>query len=146
MDHPACGIVRQLPPGQKLRLGLEILITYLEVRVAIRRHPLPDVLVSLRRPPKSADRRRPLPDGRCDGERLGAAVTRALSPLPTNTLCLMQSLVLLRLLARRGGDAKLVIAVAPEEGVELSAHAWLESDRGPLLVPADDGYGRLVSL
>lgn len=57
----------------------------------------------------------------------------------------MESLVLLRLLARRHVPAELIIAVRPGED-ELRAHAWIEVGERPLLPPAEEGYGRLLSL
>jgi hypothetical protein len=56
----------------------------------------------------------------------------------------MQSLVLSGLLARRGIDSRLVLAVRP--GESFAAHAWVEYDGQPLLEPADDRFGRLVEM
>ena len=70
---------------------------------------------------------------------------RALVLTPGGTRCLMRSLVLLRLLARRGiGDAELIIAVQPGPAV-LDAHAWVELD-GRALLPPGDGHERLLVL
>ena len=85
-------------------------------------------------------------DATQDGRRLGAAVVRTLTPLPVDSRCLMRSLVLLRVLATRGVQGSLVIAVRPGEGLKLAAHAWVEADGRPLLVPAGADHGRLVTL
>jgi hypothetical protein len=58
----------------------------------------------------------------------------------------MRSLVLLRVLARRGASGSLVIAVRPSEDLTLAAHAWVELDGVPLLAPATADHGRLVTL
>jgi len=58
----------------------------------------------------------------------------------------MRALVLLSLLARRGTDGTLVIAVLPTGELKLNAHAWIELDGRPLLTPATSEYGRLLTL
>jgi hypothetical protein len=134
-----------LPLRAKVRLAAEILLAYARVRVALRRDELPRAVASLRTPPATR-RPGPLPDAGRDGARLGAAVIRTLEPLPANSLCLMRSLVLLRLLARRGAKGSLVIAVRPNEDLTLAAHAWVELEGRPLLAPAGADHGRLVTL
>lgn len=81
---------------------------------------------------------------RWEGLRLARAVTLTLPLLPTESRCLMRSLVLLRLMARRGLDGALVIGVDPEGG--FSAHAWVEQEGKPLLTPGDYVSRRLVEL
>jgi hypothetical protein len=56
----------------------------------------------------------------------------------------MQSLVLTRLLARRGIETRLVIAVRP--GERFAAHAWIEHDEVPLLPAIAPGFEELVAL
>jgi len=135
-----------MPLAGKLPLALEILFTYGRVRWAIRRYQLPRVVAMLRSGSYASDRAVPLPDGARDGQRLGAAVVRMLELLPTDSPCLMRSLVLLRLLARRRASASLVIAVQPTGELGLNAHAWVELGGRPLLMPATAEYGRLVTL
>ena len=134
-----------MPRRQKLRLGAEIVVTYGQVRWLLRRRALPETVAELRRAQSRRSDRLPLPDGETDGVRLGRLVQRTLSRLPANTLCLMQSLVLLLLLARRQTDSQLVIAVARGDP-ELSAHAWIELDGRPLLPSGGESYGRLLTL
>jgi hypothetical protein len=133
----------RLGPGQRLALGAEIVRAYLAVRRLNSRRKLPAVVVELRQAPVAGDL--PLPDPRVDGIRLGRAVMRALVLTPGGTKCLMRSLVLLRLLARRGvTDAELIIAVQPGPAV-LDAHAWIEL-AGRALLPPGDGHERLLVL
>ena len=134
-----------LPLGAKVRLAAEIVVAYTVARREIRRLDLQQAVGAIRSP-----RRRPrapvLADGRDAGPRLGEAVVRTLEAMPVDSRCLMRSLVLLRLLARRGVKGSLVIAVRPEELLKLAAHAWVEVDGRPMLAPAGPDHGRLVTL
>jgi hypothetical protein len=139
------GGFRSLPLAAKMSLAAEILVSYAVVRGELRRRDLPHVVEAIRTP-RRARRGLPLPDGRREGRRLGAAVVRTLEPLPVDSRCLMRSLVLMRILARRGVSGSLVIAVRPEELLALAAHAWVEVDGLPMLAPAGPDHGRLVTL
>lgn len=76
--------------------------------------------------------------------RLGWAVTRTLTILPTDSRCLVQSLVLQRLLMARSIRSRVVIG-ARSDG-PFTAHAWVECN-GVAVLPAR-GYenSRLVEL
>ena len=74
--------------------------------------------------------------------RLGRAVGRTLGMLPTDSRCLIRSLVLTRILARRSISNTLVIGVRNDP--EFIAHAWIEHDGWPIL-PAGE-YTRLTEL
>ncbi len=76
--------------------------------------------------------------------RLGRAVVRMLSLLPGDTRCLVRSLVLTRLLARRGIPARLVIGARTAPA--FLAHAWVECDGVAVLDPGDGSFARLVEL
>ncbi|MGH9033151.1 MAG: lasso peptide biosynthesis B2 protein, partial [Acidimicrobiia bacterium] len=79
-----------------------------------------------------------------DSARLARAVTRTLGALPGDARCLVTSVVVVAVLARRGGAGSLVIGVRP--GSEFGAHAWVERD-GVALLPSGPGeFGRLVEL
>jgi hypothetical protein len=133
----------RLSARQRLALGAEIVRVYLTVRKLSSRRKLPEVVAVLRDAPAAG--RLPLPDPHVDGIRLGRAVMRALVLTPGGTRCLMRSLVLLRLLARRGVvDGELIIAVQPGPAV-LDAHAWVDLD-GRALLPPGDGHERLLAL
>ena len=122
----------------RARLGLEVALGYTRARRAVRAGPLPAALASIR------DRGGATPAVAADPERLARATTRVLRKLPTDTRCLMQSLTLTGLLARRGYASTLVIGV--QAGEAFGAHAWVEMDGRPLLPPGGDTFQRLVEL
>jgi hypothetical protein len=134
---------RAFPPLVKAALAAEILRAYLQVRWHLWRTDLPRTLAAAR-----AGRVEPAARGRREslvlGTRLGQAVGRTLRLLPTDDRCLLQSLVLTRLLADRGVESALVIGVVVEP--ELAAHAWVESDDVPLLPTSGSAYARLVRM
>jgi Transglutaminase-like superfamily len=125
---------------RRVLLAAEIVVTYVQVRWSLRRHSLRDVLAELRARGHDADP----PHGVYTGRRLGRAVTRTLGILPADSRCLMQSLVLTRLLARRGIDTRLVIAVRP--GERFAAHAWIEHRDEALLPAGAPAFEQLVTL
>jgi hypothetical protein len=132
---------RPLSWPRKARLGAEILITYVRVRWLLLRNDFPTVLAELRAdagPPLSGDAARL---ASLTGIRIGNAVVKAMRVLPTDSRCLMRSLVLTEMLVRRGIDSSLVIGVRP--GTTLKAHAWLEREEIPLLPPGVE-YDRLL--
>lgn len=105
----------------------------------MRHHELQRVVACLRAGRAEAE---PLP--RLTRVQLGGAVTRVLSLLPTDSRCLVRSLVLLALLERRGVGSTLVIGVGVEP--EFVAHAWIECD-GEALLPSGGGtYARLTEI
>jgi hypothetical protein len=126
----------RLHAGRKLALAAEIAAAYAQTRWLLRRNDLPRALARLR-----ATSGRP---GRESDERLARAVGRTLRALPADSRCLTQSLVLTRLLARRGRPSTLVIGVSPAG--TFTAHAWVERDGVALLPTGDDAFGRLVEL
>jgi hypothetical protein len=127
-----------LPLTMKARLIVEIVATYVSARFVLKRHGLPEALRRLRR--VTVHR----PTSTIHAKRLGHIVTRTLAPLPADTRCLMRSLVLTRVLARRGIDSRLVIGVHP--GERFAAHAWLEHDGAALLPTGGSDFGELVTL
>lgn len=128
-----------LSPRGKLALAIEIVAAYVRARWLLRRHDLPHVLAQLR----AVSRRGPAEPAVLD-ERLARAVRRTLGTLPADSRCLMQSLVLMRLLARRDRPATLVIGVS--SAGTFTAHAWVERDGVPLLPAGEDEFGRLAEL
>jgi Transglutaminase-like superfamily len=124
----------------RVALAGEIVATYARVRWALRRRDVRAVLGELRSPSTATRSDDPVADGR----RLGRAVQRTLAVLPTDSRCLMQSLVLTRLLARRGIDTRLVIAVRP--GERFAAHAWVEHGEAALLPAGAPAFEELVTL
>jgi hypothetical protein len=133
--------------ASKARLAAEIVLTYARARRLVKRQTLPRTVELLRTRTTRAAGPLPLPDGARDGVRLGAAVVRTLEALPVDSRCLMRSLVLLTLLQRRGTPVQLVIAARPaHDDTPFEAHAWVELDGRPLLAPAADDHGRLLTL
>jgi hypothetical protein len=138
----ATAAVRRLSLAGRVRLATEIVIAYLRAQRELRRAPITVVVERLRSTASVA------PAGGAgaleEALRLGRAVSRTLVLLPGDTRCLRRSLVLLRLLTRRGISARLVIAARTDP--DFLAHAWVEHDGVPVLVPASDSFGRLVEL
>jgi hypothetical protein len=134
-----------LSPVGKVSLAAEILAAYASVRLALWRTDLPRTIEAARSLSGSHGGRKA--DTRKEqllGARLGRAVVRTLRLLPTDSRCLMRSLVLTKLLARRGVDSALVIGVSLEP--EFAAHAWVEREEVPLLPTDRSQYARLVRL
>ena len=136
--------IRGFSVREKFGLAGEIVVEYGRVRLLLRRSELPVVLAQLRA------RRSPTPAyadalaAKAAAIRLGRAIGRTLPYVPGDSRCLVRSLVLTSLLARRGVDVTFVIGVAP--GPDFKAHAWVESDGFPLLPTLDDEHERLVEL
>jgi hypothetical protein len=132
-----------LPATAKVGLALEILGTYGRVRWLLWRGDVVSTLERVRGP-ETESTPRVAAGGDLPGERLGHAVNRTLRLLPTDSRCLMQSLVLTSLLARRRINSSVVIGVRPAPS--FAAHAWVE-ERGQALLPSgQDHYRRLVEL
>ena len=111
----------------KALVSLEILAIYLRVLLELRTKDIRVVAASLRtsrQPPRLRD----------DAAAIGRAVARVLAHAPRRSRCLVQSLVLTRMLARRGIESSLVIGVTPGGG-DFAAHAWVEAAGVPLLPP-----------
>jgi len=125
----------------KLALALEIAAVYVRVRLwTLSEGDIRRVLAKARAAPDAA----PAARDPALARRLGRAVHRVLVFPPRRSRCLLQSLVLTRLLARRGIASAFVIGVAP--GAEFLGHAWVESDGVPLLPTREGTYRRLVRL
>ena len=127
---------------RKLRLALEILRGYIVVRWSLRRRGVTPTLASARCPPGGVIA---LDGGnsRATAEWLAVGVRKTLGVLPLDSRCLIRSLVLTRLLARRGLDCTVVFAARTKP--EFMAHSWVEY-RGVPLLPMGDGFHRLKEL
>jgi transglutaminase superfamily protein len=128
-------------PLDKAALAAEIVAAYVQARWLMRRRDLPTTLAALRPRTTGAPQ---AAGGVPAGQRLGRATVRTLSALPTDSRCLMRSLVLSRLLDRRGIASALVIGVKP--GESFGAHAWVEIAGRPVLDPGGYAFPRLVEL
>jgi Transglutaminase-like superfamily len=134
---------RRLRASQRARLALEILGTYVTVRRVMRGRSLPDTVAVLRL-------------GAGDGaagdhaslalaNHLAWATVRTITLLPGDSRCLVRSLVLTRVLARRGLGSTLVLA-APPPRPGFEAHAWVEHAGEPVLLPGGPEHQTLVRL
>jgi Transglutaminase-like superfamily len=134
---------RRLKPIERVRLAGEIAIAYVQARRELRRAPIDAVVATLRSriTPCAAPH---APDTLWQARRLGRAVARVLGLLPGDTRCLVRSLVLTRLLARRGIDSKLVIGTRSMP--DFLAHAWIEYEGEPVLSAGGGSFARLVEL
>jgi len=123
----------------KASLALEIVTAYVRIRYALRRADVRDVVARLRAgnptPPESLEH---------GAVRLARAVHRTLAFTPRKSRCLLESLVLTQLLARRGIAASVVIGVQP--GGEFAAHAWVELGPHRLLPSGNGSFEPLVRL
>lgn len=120
---------------RKVALLWRVWGTAAQVRVALWRRPLPEVVVALGAP--GAGARRPT-------ALLSRAVSRGLRVGPWRPRCLLRSLVLYRLLRAQGDAAELVIGL-PDRPTTKDAHAWVElagRDVGP--APGGHGYQELT--
>jgi hypothetical protein len=139
---------RRLPPSPlgtaaRARLAAEIVAAYFQARRELRRAPIEAVVAALRSDPSLPPHTR-ASDGLVEARRLGWVVARTLKPMPGDTRCLTRSLVLTRLLARRGIPAKLVIGARATP--DFLAHAWVECEGQPVLSSGGGSFGRLVEL
>jgi hypothetical protein len=126
---------------EKVRLILEILAAYPAAQRLVRANRLQDMVSAAREVDSSphcvaAELEHTL------AVRLGVAVTRTLRLLPTDARCLVRSLVLTRLLARRANPSQIIIGVTT--GDEFAAHAWVEHEHQPVLPPGR--HERLMEL
>ncbi|HEY7076271.1 MAG TPA: lasso peptide biosynthesis B2 protein [Solirubrobacteraceae bacterium] len=123
----------------RVRLAGEVIWTYLQVRRLMDRHDIVTVVSALR--DGSGDRLDP-ESARRIASRLGRPVWRTLAPLPADSRCLVRSLVVLRMMARRGVRCDLSIGARP--GTEFAAHAWVELNGDPVLPTL--GYAPLTTI
>lgn len=126
----------------KPRIALEILWAYVVIRWSLHRSGVTVTLDSARRRPRASVAR----DDASSQElalRLGRGVQRTLGMGPLDSRCLIRSLVLTRLLARRGVASTVVFAARSKP--RFMAHSWVEH-RGVPLLPTGDGFHRLKEL
>jgi hypothetical protein len=124
-------------------LSIEILLSYFELLRLLRKDDVKAMVVAARRVRVS---RVPLEAGRdphATAVRIGRMVQRVVSRMPTDKRCLINSLVVVRMLAHRDIDSSVVIGVQSDR-LGFRAHAWVEHDDRPVLPPGD--YARLLEL
>ncbi len=130
-----------LGPVTRLRLVVEILGAYPRLWRLVRSNDLVAMVAQARLARPGRARVRPEESERV-ALRLGACVERVLAPLPTDSRCLITSLVVLRMLARRSIEARVVIGARTDSG--FAAHAWVEHGARPILPVGQ--FTRLVEL
>ena len=124
-----------------MRVLAEIAVAYIPLVRVLRRNDLQEMVASARSV-DDAHRIDPPADPHETAARLGWMVNRTLTLVPTDGRCLIQSLVLTRLLAARSIESRVVVGVSVEES--FKAHAWVEHDDAPVLPPGR--YQRLMDL
>ena len=127
--------------GQKARLAARIWARFAHVVLDVRRESLPTLVERL------ADANgRPPPHDRYRPATLSRAVDRSLRIGGRRPRCLLNALVLFRLLREQGEPAELVIGLLPE-APDQRAHAWVElagRDVGP--PPGRSGHEEMARL
>jgi hypothetical protein len=117
---------RPLPLPAKAQLAARIWWAFFGVRVRLYREPLPLLVARL------GTVKRPSTDPHTPA-RLSSAVDKSLRLGSRRPTCLVNALVLFRLLREQGEAAELVIGLSPNATSE-AAHAWIEingDDVGP---------------
>ena len=120
-----------LPLATKAQLIARIGGTFLLVHWRLRRDPLPRVVESF-----AGRDLRGLP--RVDARRLSRIVHGTLHVGPLRPRCLVNALVLFRLLRAQGDSAELVIGL-PHDPRDHEAHAWVELERVDVGPPPGKG-------
>jgi hypothetical protein len=126
-------------PLLRIRLAAEVLATYARVRWLMSRHDIVYVVTVLR---AGIDARIESSTARRLATRLDRPVGRTLAVLPADSRCLIRSLVVLRMMARRG--ARCELALGARSGTQFQAHAWIEHDGEPVLPTL--GYSPLTTI
>lgn len=120
-----------LPLMTKARLAARIGGTFVLVHWRLRRAPLPSVVKSF-----GGDDGGDRP--KVEARRLSRIVHGTLHVGPLRPRCLINALVLFRLLRAQGDAAELVIGL-PSEPREKDAHAWVELERVDVGPPPGKG-------
>jgi hypothetical protein len=128
---------------ERLRLAGEIVTAYVDARRLLRRRPLPETVAALRQ--GAGDGRDAGGEALPLARHLASATVRTITMLPADSRCLMRSLVLIRLMARRGLGSTLVLSVSPRRP-RFEAHAWIEHAGVPLLPAQPHGHEPIVRL
>lgn len=121
----------------RAHLAALVLVTFVGVRLRVHRTTLPVLTARLSTPPRRArSPHRPA--------RLSRAVDRTLRLGKRQPTCLVNALVLFRLLRAQGDPAELVVGL-PAHPASKDAHAWVElahRDLGP--APGRSGHLELA--
>lgn len=136
----------RLPVAAKLLLAAEVLYVYPSMLVRMRRQGIREIIASIRRSPDIDAPAEVLSAAERElvARRLAGAVGQTLAVLPTDSRCLVQALVLTRLLSARSIPSRFIIGARPEP--EFMAHAWVECDGIPVLPARGYSEARLLEL
>jgi hypothetical protein len=126
-------------PLLRVRLAAEVIRTYAQVRWLMSRNDIVHVVTVLR---AGTDDRLDAAVARRLATRLDRPVGRTLAVLPADSRCLVRSLVVLRMMARRG--ARCELSIGARSGTQFEAHAWVEHDGEPVLPTL--GYAPLTTI
>lgn len=126
----------------RVRLLGEIFASYAQARWLLVRGDLPSAVAGVRARARRLSST-PVPVGD-DPRRLVSIAIRVLERVPFDSRCLMRSLVVLGMLARRGVETRLVVGVEVESG--FAAHAWIEHEGVAVLPAGSFAQGRLTAL
>jgi hypothetical protein len=107
--------------AEKLRLAVRIWLRFVHVSIQVRRKPLPVFVARLAAVDGAGGRKRH------PARTLARAVDRSLRIGRRRPYCLINALVLFRLLREQGDPAVLVIGL-PHAPTDERAHAWVELD------------------
>jgi Transglutaminase-like superfamily len=110
-----------LPLSTKAQIAARIGGTFLLVHWRLRRDPLPRVVESFAGRDRGGI-------SRVEARRLSRIVYGTLRLGPLRPRCLVNALVLFRLLRAQGDEAELVIGL-PRDARDHEAHAWVEVER-----------------
>jgi Transglutaminase-like superfamily len=129
-------------PVDRVRLAAEILVAYAELLRLVRRNDLGAMVACARRTWVEPLPAPPDDEAHLVALRMGRMVHRVVSRLPTDKRCLINALVLVRLMAHRSIPCRLVIGVQSDG--RFAAHAWVEHRERPVL--PSGAFARLVEL
>ena len=125
---------------EKARLAMRVWARFVVVSIRVRREPLPRLVAQLSAVGAAPPRRRRRPS------TLARAVDRSLRVGNHRPRCLINALVLYRLMREQGDEVELVIGL-PELPTDERAHAWVElhgHDVGP--PPGRAGHREMARL
>jgi hypothetical protein len=137
----------RISASAKAALGLEIVLSYVEVRWRMSRSDIRKTVRQIRQTPsdtRSASRPLSASEEQRTAIRLGRVVDRTLRVLPTDSRCLAQALVLTKMLSARSIDTTLVLGTHSRP--TFIAHAWVEHAGVPVQSPLDFADSRLLEL
>jgi hypothetical protein len=129
-------------------LAGEILAAYTRTRILLKRHDTPTTIRLLRGRPRVGGRQRVRDAASCQalGLHLGWATALTLARLRLDDRCLFRSLVVCRLLSRRGVGHDVVFSVRGGVDGDFESHCWVEVSGRPVLQPGSPQHVEVMRL